>query len=102
MHLRSFTLLAGSIAALTIAVAAQQSDTTRNPLGTDAAVVAAGLRLYDQGCAGCHGAAAQGNDRGPALTGRLVQGSKKGDFFHLSGKGLPSTVIISPCELLDL
>src|SRR5690348_2103827 len=60
-------LLAGSITALTVAVTAQQSDTTRNPLGADSASVIAGQRLYDQGCAGCHAAAGQGSDRAPTL-----------------------------------
>ena len=46
MTMRPFALLAGSIALLTVAVAAQQSDTTRNPLGADPAAIAAGQRLY--------------------------------------------------------
>ena len=60
MHTHRFALLAGALLALTLAVAAQQSDTTRNPLGADPSAVAAGQRLYDQGCAGCHAAAGQG------------------------------------------
>src|SRR6187455_139615 len=97
----AFGILAGSFAALTIAVAAQQSDTTRNPLGTDAAAVAAGLRLYDQGCAGCHAAAGQGSERAPALTGRFTHGSEDGDLFHSIREGVPGTAMTPHRELSD-
>src|SRR6478735_3446548 len=101
MNARSFALLAGSLATLTIAVAAQQSDTTRNPLGTDAAAVAAGQRLYDQGCAGCHAAAGQGSDRAPALIGRFAHGSEDGDVFHSIRAGVPGTAMTPHRELDD-
>src|SRR5690242_6780761 len=101
MNTRPFLVLAGSIAALTIAVAAQQSDTTRNPLGTDPAAVAAGQRLYDQGCAWCHAAAGQGSDRAPALTGRLAHGSEDGDAFHSIPEGVPGTAMTPHRELND-
>ncbi len=101
MNARPFAVLAGSIAALTIAVAAQQSDTTRNPLGADPAAVAAGQRLYDQGCAGCHAAAGQGSDRAPALTGRFAHGSEDGDLFHSIREGVPGTAMTPHRELND-
>src|SRR3954466_15266741 len=101
MNARPFASLAGSIAALTIAVAAQQSDTTRNPLGADATAVAAGQRLYDQGCAGCHAAAAQGSDRAPALTGRFAHGSDDADVFHSIREGVPGTAMTPHRELND-
>src|SRR6476661_11260841 len=101
MNARSLALLAGSLATLTIAVAAQQSDTTRNPLGTDAAAIAAGQRLYDQGCAGCHATAGQGSDRAPALTGRLARGSEDGDVFHSIREGVPGTAMTPHRELSD-
>src|SRR6476660_3075063 len=101
MNARSFALLAGSLAALTIAVAAQQSDTTRNPLGADAAAIAAGQRLYDQGCAGCHTAAGQGSDRAPALTGRMAHGGEDGDVFHSIREGVPGTAMAAHRELSD-
>src|SRR4029079_2635248 len=94
-------LLAGSISALTMAVAAQQSDTTRNPLGADPAAIAAGQRLYDQGCAGCHAAAGQGSDRAPALTGRFAHGSEDGDLFHSIREGVPGTAMTAHRELTD-
>ena len=101
MKVHRVALLAGSITALTMAVAAQQSDTTRNPLGADPAAVAAGQRLYDQGCAGCHAAAGQGSDRAPALTGRLAHGSEDGDVFHSIREGVPGTAMTPHRELSD-
>src|SRR5689334_10363961 len=101
MNVRPFALLAASIAVLTMVVAAQQSDTTRNPLGVDAAAVAAGQRLYDQGCAGCHAAAGQGSDRAPALTGRLAHGNEDGDVFHSIREGVPGTAMTPHRELSD-
>jgi putative heme-binding domain-containing protein len=101
MNVRPFALLAGSIAALTIAVAAQQSDTTRNPLGADRAAIAAGQRLYDQGCAGCHAAAGQGSERAPALTARFAHGGEDGDLFHSIREGVPGTAMTPHRELND-
>jgi alcohol dehydrogenase (cytochrome c) len=101
MNARPFAMLAGSIAAVTMALAAQQSDTTRNPLGADPAAIAAGQRLYDQGCAGCHAAAGQGSDRAPALTGRFAHGSEDGDLFHSIREGVPGTAMTAHRELTD-
>ena len=102
MQGRLFALLvAGSIAALTIAAAGQQSDTTRNPLGADLAAVAAGQRLYEQGCAGCHAAGGQGSDRGPALTGRFAHGGEDGDVFHSIREGVAGTAMTPHRELSD-
>ncbi len=101
MNARPFAILAASIAAVTVAVAAQQSDTTRNPLGADAAAVAAGQRLYDQGCAGCHAAAGQGSERAPALTGRFAHGSDDGDLFHSIREGVAGTAMTPHRELSD-
>src|SRR6187431_1674896 len=101
MNARVFALVAASIAALTMALAAQQSDTTRNPLAGDPAAITAGERLYDQGCAGCHAAAGQGSDRAPALTGRLAHGSEDGDVFHSIREGVPGTAMTPHRELND-
>jgi len=84
-----------------MAAAAQQSDTTRNPLGADAAAVAAAQRLYERGCAGCHAAAGQGSDRGPALTGRFAHGGEDGDLFHSIREGVPGTAMTPHRELSD-
>ncbi len=67
---------------------AQQSDTTRNPLGTSPAAIAAGRTLYDQTCLSCHAPAGQG-DRGPALnTGAFAHGREDGDLFHSIREGV--------------
>jgi alcohol dehydrogenase (cytochrome c) len=101
MNARPYAFLAISIAALTLTLVAQQSDTTRNPLGADASAVAAGQRLYDQGCAGCHAAAGQGSDRAPALTGRFAHGGEDGDLFHSIREGIPGTAMTAHRELND-
>ena len=101
MKVDRVALLAGAITALTVAMTAQQSDTTRNPLGADPAAVVAGQRLYDQGCAGCHAAAGQGSDRAPALTGRLAHGNDDGDVFHSIREGVPGTAMTPHRELSD-
>src|SRR3954471_24783626 len=101
MNARALALATASMAALTMALAAQQSDTTRNPLAGDPAAIAAGQRLYDQGCAGCHAAAGQGSDRAPALTGRFAHGSEDGDLFHSIREGVPGTAMTPHRELSD-
>src|SRR5215208_4299727 len=101
MNARACALAAASIALLTMALAAQQSDTTRNPLAGDPAASAAGQRLYDQGCAGCHAAAGQGSDRAPTLTGRLARGGEDGDLFHSIREGVPGTAMTPHRELND-
>src|SRR5439155_10261946 len=70
------------------ALVAQQSDTTRNPLGASPAAVAAGRVVYDQTCQACHGPAGQG-DRGPALnTGTFARGSEDRDLFRTIREGV--------------
>jgi len=85
---------ASLVCALTVGAAlvvAQQSDTTRNPLGSSPAAVAAGRAVFDQTCQACHGPGATG-DRGPALnTGAFSRGSEDGDLFHTIREGLPGT-----------
>ena len=101
MTARRLALAAGWIAVMTIAPIAQQSDTTRNPLAGDPAAVAAGQRLYDQACAGCHAAAGQGSDRAPALTGRFAHSAEDGDIFHSIREGVPGTAMTPHRELTD-
>jgi alcohol dehydrogenase (cytochrome c) len=70
---------------------AQQSDTTRNPLGDNPAAIAEGQRLYDQTCQSCHAPAGRG-DRGPALdTGTFTRGNEDGDLFHSIREGIAGT-----------
>jgi PQQ-dependent dehydrogenase (methanol/ethanol family) len=70
---------------------AQQSDTTRNPLGDNPAAIAEGQRLYDQTCQSCHAPAGRG-DRGPALdTATFARGNEDGDLFHAIRDGIAGT-----------
>jgi len=77
---------------IALAVAqAQQSDTSRNPLGDDPAAIAAGQQLYDQTCQSCHAPAGRG-DRGPALDGgTFTRGGEDGDLFHTIREGVQGT-----------
>jgi len=90
-HFRACASFACALAIGTALVVAQQSDTTRNPLGSSPAAVAAGRAVFDQTCQACHGPGATG-DRGPALnTGTFTRGSDDGDLFHAIREGLPGT-----------
>jgi PQQ-dependent dehydrogenase (methanol/ethanol family) len=76
------------VCAMTAGVLAQQSDTTRNPLGSSPEAIASGQRLFDRACQACHGAGAHG-DRGPALdTGAFTHGAEDGDLFHTIREGI--------------
>ncbi len=73
----SAALLASLSGALAVCVvAASQAPQSANPFAGDAAVAAAGRNLYNQICQSCHGASAQGSDRGPGLaTGTFTHGN---------------------------
>src|SRR5256885_723605 len=94
--LRAMTIERWLLAALAVgccltAAAAQQPDTTRNPLDGRADAVAAGHRLFDETCQSCHGPAGRG-DRGPALdAGTFTRGSEDGDLFHTIRSGVPGS-----------
>src|SRR3954471_11379862 len=78
-----------------------QSDTVRNPLGSDAPAVAAGRQLYNQTCQSCHGPDGQG-DRGPALDRpALTHGDNDSDLFHTIRAGLPGTQMPPFAALAD-
>src|SRR5262245_13480788 len=69
-------------------LAAQQADTTRNPLGANPGAIDEGRRVYDQTCASCHAPAGRG-DRGPALdAGSFANGNEDGDLFHTIREGI--------------
>jgi len=80
-----------ALCCVSTSLVAQQSDTTRNPLGGNAAAIADGQRLYDRTCQSCHGPAGQG-DRGPALhPGALPRAREDGDLFHTIREGVPGS-----------
>jgi alcohol dehydrogenase (cytochrome c) len=83
------------------ALAAQQSDTTRNPFGASATAVAEGRALYDRTCQSCHGSGGQ-SDRGPALnTGRFSRGQEDGDLFRVVREGIAGTQMPAHRALSD-
>src|SRR3954470_3176935 len=80
---------------------ANQSDTVRNPLGSNPSAALAGRQLYNQTCQSCHGPDGQG-DRGPALDRpALAQGDNDGDLFHTIRAGIPGTQMPPFAALAD-
>jgi mono/diheme cytochrome c family protein len=59
-----------------------------NPLEADPEAVAAGAKLFEQHCAECHGANADGGKKGPSLRAEEVQQSTSGSLFWLLTNGV--------------
>jgi mono/diheme cytochrome c family protein len=59
-----------------------------NPLAADSEAVAAGAKLFEQHCAECHGANADGGKKGPSLRAEEVQQSPPGSLFWLLTNGV--------------
>jgi mono/diheme cytochrome c family protein len=59
-----------------------------NPLEADPEAVAAGAKLFEQHCAECHGANADGGKKGPSLRAKEVQQSPPGSLFWLLTNGV--------------
>lgn len=99
----SVALLAFLSGALTVSVVvARQAPRPANPFAGDAAAAAAGRDLYNQICQSCHGASAQGSDRGPALaTGAFTHGNMDADLFRSIRNGLPGTQMAGFPALTD-
>jgi alcohol dehydrogenase (cytochrome c) len=73
-------------------ITAQQSDVVVNPLANNASALQAGGQLFGQICVQCHGPAAAGGPRGPALnTGTFKHGGEDADLFHTIRAGVPGT-----------
>jgi mono/diheme cytochrome c family protein len=60
----------------------------RNPLENDPDAVAAGANLFDQHCAECHGAMADGGRKGPSLRADQVQAASPGTIFWILTNGV--------------
>jgi mono/diheme cytochrome c family protein len=58
-----------------------------NPFANDADAVAAGRKLYERHCAGCHGAFGENGRKGPSLRGTEVQNATAGDLFWVITNG---------------
>jgi len=59
-----------------------------NPLESDPEAVAAGSKLFEQHCAECHGANADGGKKGPSLRAGEVQLAAPGTLFWLLTNGV--------------
>ena len=93
MNTRMAVLLAPIALAASVLGAQQGTPASVNPLAADAAAVSDGRGLYNQICQSCHGASAQGSDRGPCAlpTGTFTHGNTDGDLFRSIRTGIPGT-----------
>ncbi|HYL63516.1 MAG TPA: c-type cytochrome [Candidatus Methylomirabilis sp.] len=71
-----------------LAKAPQKARAKRNPLEKDPDAVAAGRNLFEQHCAECHGAGAQGSRKGPSLLVEQVQSAEPGAIFWILTNGV--------------
>jgi mono/diheme cytochrome c family protein len=60
----------------------------QNPLESDSEAVAAGAKLFEQRCAECHGANADGGKKGPSLRAEEVQHATPGALFWVMTNGV--------------
>jgi mono/diheme cytochrome c family protein len=68
--------------------APQKARAKRNPFEQDPEAVAAGRNLFEQHCAECHGASAEGGAKGPSLRAREVQEAPPGSIFWILTNGV--------------
>jgi mono/diheme cytochrome c family protein len=66
-----------------------------NPYAGQADAIAAGGRVFEDHCAKCHGADAEGRGKKPSLRSSRVQGATDGEIFWLLkngnlGRGMPT------------
>jgi len=101
--------LATGVAAVLLSAALEQSSQLTNPVAATPAVIAAGKRVFDANCAGCHGPRAQGavkagitisiiaeqgGKQPPDLTdSQWDHGSSDGEIFTAIKKGVPPTMM---------
>ncbi|HKW32872.1 MAG TPA: c-type cytochrome [Candidatus Acidoferrum sp.] len=71
-----------------IGKAPEKARAKRNPLGRDAAAVAAGKILFEQRCAECHGDNAEGGKKGPSLRAAEIQDAEPGAIFWILTNGV--------------
>jgi mono/diheme cytochrome c family protein len=60
----------------------------KNPFEGDAQAVAAGVKLFEQHCAECHGIKAGGTRKGPSLLQEEVQQATPGTLFWILSNGV--------------
>ena len=74
--------LASSLLILLPVLAQHTPQNDKNPFAGNVDAIAAGHKLYDQTCVGCHSGEGRGGERGPALTGTLKRGNADGEIFQ--------------------
>jgi mono/diheme cytochrome c family protein len=68
--------------------APEKARSKRNPMENDRVAVAAGRNLFEQHCAECHGATAEGGKKGPSLRAEEVQNAEPGAIFWVLTNGV--------------
>lgn len=58
-----------------------------NPVAFDKDAMGAGAKLFQQHCAACHGATAEGKNKHPNLHSEVVQGARPGELQWLLTNG---------------
>jgi mono/diheme cytochrome c family protein len=71
-----------------LAKAPKKARSRCNPLEKDPEAIAAGMNLFQQHCAECHGRGGQGAKKGPSLRVPQVQDSPPGAIFWLLTNGV--------------
>lgn len=71
-----------------LAKAPAKASARRNPLEKDAEAPEAGAKLFEQHCAECHGATAEGGKKGPSLRAGEVQQASPGALFWILTNGV--------------
>jgi mono/diheme cytochrome c family protein len=71
-----------------LAKAPEKARTRPNPLATDPDAVAAGKKLFERHCGGCHGDTAEGGKKGPSLRATEIQQATPGTLFWLLTNGV--------------
>jgi mono/diheme cytochrome c family protein len=71
-----------------LAKAPEKARTRPNPLAADPDAVAAGKKLFERHCGGCHGDTAEGGKKGPSLRASDVQQATPGTLFWVLTNGV--------------
>ncbi len=71
-----------------LAKAPKKATTRGNPLEGDPDAVAAGAKLFESHCAGCHGEMAEGGRKAPSLLADPVQQATPGTLFWILTNGV--------------
>ena len=71
-----------------LTLAPEKARAKRNPFEKDPEAVAAGRNLFEQHCAECHGASAEGGKKGPSLRAQEVQEAPPGSIFWILTNGV--------------